>query len=101
MLLIIGKPKCIFCDENEGLLHAVHDYGIYGTVGKRIFYHDECLQMIELEPEKFGHNMVDRALFIHELKERNLKFNIVIIPKHKKRVEKLNEKHFERIMPKV
>ena len=101
MALIIGKPKCIFCAEKKGLLHSVHAYGSYGEVGKRHFYHDECLQMVELEPEKFGHIMTDRALFIHELKEQNMRYNNRIIPDHKEKVQKLNIKNFERMMPKV
>lgn len=101
MALIIGKPKCIFCDAKSGLLHSVHDYGSYGDIGKRHFYHDECLQMVELEPEKFGHIMTDRALFIHELRERNMWYNNRIIPEHKEKVQKLNIKNFERMMPKV
>ena len=101
MAFIIGKPKCIFCDEKEGLLHSVHAYGAYGEVGKRHFYHDECLQMVELEPEKFGHIMTDKALFIHELKSHNMSYNDKIIETHKSKVEKLHVKNFERLMPKA
>jgi hypothetical protein len=101
MALIIGKPRCIFCGEKKGVLHSVHAYGSYGEIGKRHFYHDECLQIVELEPEKFEHIMADRALFIHELKTQNMSYNKTIIKDHKDKIEKLQIYNFERLMPKV
>jgi len=41
MSIILGKLKCIFCENKEGLLSSIPHYGIYGGVGKRVFYHDE------------------------------------------------------------
>ena len=101
MAIIFGKLKCIFCGKKNGLLHSVHGYGIYkDDMGKRIFYHSNCLEMIEMEPEKFGHAMADKALYIHELKEKNEQDNIRICKKYKATIDKLNQKNFERLMPK-
>ena len=82
------------------MLHAVHDYGIYGDVGKRIFYHPECLELVEIEVEKHGHLLVDMAININDLKKQNIKgFNSDIFENHKKRMEKLHQQNFERMMP--
>jgi len=100
MAWVIGKLKCYFCGAKGGLFHSVHDYGIYGDVGKRIFYHSECLEMVEIEPEKFGHILTDRAIHIHELRERNIPFNLTIEELLISKVEKLHKFSFERMMPK-
>jgi hypothetical protein len=96
----LGKIKCCFCKEKKGLLHSVHAYGLYGAMGKRIFYHHECLLMVEEEPEKFGHAMVDMAIHIHDLSEGNIKkTNSTIVKKFRNNVEELQRKNFERMMP--
>lgn len=101
MAIILGSLKCCFCKYKNGILKSVHSYGIYGEAGKRIFFHDECLQSVEMEPEKFGHAMVDMALHIHYLQEENLKkTNAHIVDHFKKSVEKLQQKNFERLLPK-
>lgn len=101
MALTLGKHKCCFCKEKRGLFHSVHDYGIYGDMGKRIYYHNECLLMVEEEPEKFGHAMVDMALHIHQLAKRNIEnTNSNVVEKFRENVEALHRKNFERMMPK-
>lgn len=101
MAFQIGKHKCYFCEEKKGFFHSVHAYGIYGEMGKRIYYHPECLEMVEIEPETFGSIMMDKALHINELKQRNLKnHNSYIVKKHKEKVDKLHRMHFEKMMPK-
>jgi hypothetical protein len=97
--MIIGKPVCYFCKEKGGLLHSVNAFGIYGEIGKRIYYHPDCLELVEMEPEKFGHKMVDKALHIHELMDENKKVNKVIIEKRKEKIEKLRQYNFERMIP--
>jgi len=97
--LLIGKPKCYFCKAKGGLLHSVHAFGIYGEIGMRVYYHPECLELIELEPEKFGHNMVDKALHIHELMEENKRYNKSIVEKKKEKIAKLHRYCFERMIP--
>ena len=100
MALTLGKIKCCFCNKKDGIITSVCDYGCYGEIGKRIFYHEECLQLIEAEPEKFGHRMMDKAISINDLKTAcKKKFNNDIIPKFKKKVSKLNTYNFERMMP--
>lgn len=102
MAFTIGKIKCCFCEEKDGIIHSVCAYGIYGDIGKRIFYHPECLEMIEIEPEKFGHIMMDKAININDLRKMNIKkCNDSIIEIFKKKVEKLNSNHFERMIPHI
>lgn len=94
------KKKCYFCEQTKGFFHSVHDHGIYGEMGKRVYYHPECLEMIEMEPEKFGHIMMDKALKIAELKEECVRrHNSHIVEDYKKRTEKLQRQNFERMMP--
>ncbi|MHA1701004.1 MAG: hypothetical protein ACTSWK_01925 [Promethearchaeota archaeon] len=101
MALVIGKIKCYFCGEKDGVFQSVCKYGIYGDVGKRYFYHQECLEMIEVNPEKFGHIMADRAIQINDLKEACLKkFNSSIVEKFKEKIDRLHKNNFERMMPK-
>ena len=100
MPLIIGKLKCCFCKKNKGVLTSVHEYGIYGEVGKRIFFHEQCMEQIEMEPEKFGHINADMAIKIHDLMNKNSKQNECIIEQFVKNNELLQRKHFERMMPK-
>lgn len=100
MALIIGKIKCCFCKEKDGWIHSVCDYGIYGAVGRRIFYHPECLEMVEIEPEKFGHIMMDKAININDLRKQNInECNSNLVENFKKKVEKLHTNHFERMIP--
>jgi hypothetical protein len=100
MSFIIGKIKCCFCGGKDGVIHSVCDYGIYGDVGKRIFYHSECLEMVELKPEKFGHIMMDKAINIDDLRKRNTnECNKNLEEEFNKKVEKLHRSHFERMMP--
>ena len=99
MALVIGKIKCFFCSGKAGFFHSVHAYGIYGDVGKRLFYHPECLEMIEQEPEKFGHILADKAIHINELKERNMDRNVNLRKALEEKVEKLHRFNFERMMP--
>jgi len=102
MALILGKIKCCFCNKKDGVITSVCSYGSYGDgdVDGRIFYHEECLQLIEAEPEKFGHRSMDKAIDINSRKKRcNNHFNNNIITNFKKKVEKLNSDSFERMMP--
>lgn len=100
MAYIFGKIKCYFCGNKNGVIHSVCDYGIYGEVGKRIFYHPECINMVEKDPEKFGHKMMDKALNIYDLREQNIKnCNNTLVERFNKKVEKLHQNHFERMMP--
>jgi hypothetical protein len=100
MPFIIGKIKCYFCENDTGLMYSINQFGLYGQAGKRIFYHPECLEMVELSPEKFGHKMMDKALHIHELEEKNKKINKTIPDIFKHKVDKLHRLNFERMMPK-
>ena len=101
MAFQIGKHKCYFCEDKHGFFHSVHDYGVYGDVGKRIYYHPECLEMVETEPEKFGSVMMDKAIFINERKLENIKkTNSSIVENHRKKVDELHRMNFERMMPK-
>jgi len=100
MAVILGKVKCYFCGQKDGVFRSVCKYGCYGDVGKRYFYHQECLEMVERDPEKFGHRMMDKAIHINDLQIRCRKFNNDIEEKFKKKVEKLHRNNFERMMPK-
>ena len=101
MVFQIGKHKCWFCEQKKGVFHSVHDHGIYGEMGKRIYYHPECLEMVEIEPEKFGHIMMDKALKIADLRDECIRrHNRHIVSSYHERAERLNQQHFERMMPK-
>lgn len=101
MELILGKLKCYFCKGKAGFLHSVHQYGIYGDLGGRIFYHPECLEMVQMEPEKFGHNWADKAIQINDLYEQNReKCNVDLVKAFQEKVDRLHQHHFERMMPK-
>lgn len=101
MGFVVGKLKCWFCSKKAGVLQSVHEYGIYGGVGGRIHYHQECLEMVEVAPEKFGHRITDKAVKINDLRKRNEKnFNKYIIEKFEKKVASLHQSNFERMMPK-
>jgi hypothetical protein len=100
MAYIFGKIKCYFCDQKKGVIHSVCDYGMYGEIGKRVFYHPECLEMVEVNPEKFSHTMMDKALHIYELREHNMKqYNNKLVESFNKKVETLHRNNFERMMP--
>jgi hypothetical protein len=94
------KPSCYFCELQRGLFHSVHDVGIYGEMGQRLHYHPECLEMVETDPETFGHIMMDKALHINELRKTDLRrINSKLVKDYKKKVEKLHQINFERMMP--
>jgi hypothetical protein len=100
MSFIIGKIKCCFCGGKDGVIHSVCDYGIYGDVGKRIFYHSECLEMVETQCEKAGHIMMDKAINIGDLRKQNIKnYNDNIYEEFQKKIKTLHRNHFERMMP--
>ena len=97
---IIGKLKCCFCKRKDGLLSSVHGHDIYECdVGKRVFYHDECLQAVTECPERYGHRNVDMAIQIVERKKKNIKVNESIISDHNKNIKKLQHYHFEKMLP--
>ena len=101
MAFILGKIKCYFCKEKDGFMYSVCDYGIYGAVGSRIFYHPECLEVIQINPEASGHKLMDKAIEIDDLRrdnERNC--NKTIAKEYKEKIKKLHQSHFERMMPK-
>lgn len=100
MALILGKLKCCFCDKKDGILTSVCAYGSYSGISSRTFYHEECLELVEAEPEKFGHGMMDKAIDINDRKrECRKRFNDHVIPKFKEKVETLHAANFERMMP--
>ena len=99
MSFIIGKIKCHFCNEKDGIMESVCDHGIYGEVGGRIFFHPQCLEMVELSPEKFGHIMMDKAININDLRRQCLKFNDKIPEIFQQKVDKLHRNHFEKMLP--
>ena len=80
-------------------MESVCAYGIYGEVGKRIFYHMQCLEMIEVNPEKHGHIMMDKAIHINERRKECLQYNDTIEEQFIKKAEKLNRNNFERMLP--
>lgn len=101
MAIIIGKIKCLFCEKPGGDMHSVHKYGIYGDIGKRLFYHEECLKAVNLNPEFYGHLMVDKALYIHELQEKNYKdYTRHAVKKFRDKIEKCHANVFKRMLPK-
>ena len=102
MGFVIGKLKCYFCKRKGGLFHSVHKYGIYANdVAGRIFYHPECLEMVEIDPERYSHIMVDKAINIGELRKQNIsKVNSNLIEWYEEKVITLHKNHFERMMPK-
>lgn len=101
MGFVVGKLKCCLCGKKEGVLKSVHQYGEYGGVGGRHHYHQECLELVETYPEKYGHKITDMAVHINDLHGRNDKyFNSHIIEKYKEKIETLQKNNFERMMPK-
>ncbi len=101
MAYVFGKIKCCFCHRKNGVIHSVCDYGIYGEVGKRKFYHPECIEMVELDPEKFGHKLIDIAIHINELRKQNISnCNRSIVERFNEKVDRLHQSSFERMMPK-
>ena len=99
MAFIIGKLRCCLCGQKDGILESVCDYGIYGDVGGRIFYHIQCLQLIEITPEKYGHIMADKAIMINDRIKECIKFNDKIEKTFDEKVQKLMSNHFERMLP--
>ena len=99
MTIILGKVKCVFCNNKNGLIHSICDYGIYGEIGRRIHYHPECLELVQMYPESFGHRKVDMALKIIDMIQECKNFNKNIISKYEKKLEKLKISHFENMMP--
>jgi len=94
------KPKCAFCGGRYGFLHSVNAYGIYGELGKRYYYHPECMNMVEMEPEKFGHKMVDMAIYLNDrLKECKRETNDNIAKDFKEKVEECHANNFSRMIP--
>ena len=101
MALILGKVKCFFCNDKDGVIHSVCNYGIYGGARQRTFYHLECLELVETYPETFGHKMMDKAIWINEQAKRCMKnCNENIIKNFNDKIEKLHRSNFERMMPK-
>ncbi len=100
MAFIIGKLKCCFCKNKGGILSSVHGYGIYNSdIGKRIFYHDECLQAVSEFPERYGHTDVDLGIQIIDKHKKNIKINQDIISKHNNNIKGLQHYTFERMLP--
>lgn len=100
MAIILGKIKCLFCGQKGGNINSVHQYGIYGEIGKRHFYHPECLESVDREPEFYGHLMADKAIFIHDLQERgHTNYNSSVVKKHKEQIEKCHANAFQRMLP--
>ena len=100
MAIQIGRMKCCLCKGKRGFFHSVHAYGCYGDVGKRYYYHPECLELVEMYPEQHEHRVVDMAIEISDRKKDNIKgTNDNIIKDHQKKIEKLKTNHFERMMP--
>jgi hypothetical protein len=101
MAIIFGKIKCAFCDRKTGFMCSVHGYGMYALdVTKRTFYHPECLELIQMYPEAFGHRKADLALdILQRMKENKKRTNKSIIPDYQKKLETLRESHFENMMP--
>ena len=95
------KPKCVFCGQKKGFFHSVHKYGIYGSdLGKRYYYHPECFRLVENEPEKFGHIMLDMVLHLAELERAcKEKENSKIAKIFKEKVEQCQENSFKRMLP--
>ena len=101
MAIVIGSIKCLFCEKKFGILHSSHGYGQYANeISQRVFYHPECLELIQMYPEIFGHRKVDRALMIlDQIKENKQKTNDVIISDYETKRQKLLSSHFENMMP--
>jgi len=101
-ILWTKKPKCCFCEKTKGFFHSVHDYGIYGEQGARVYYHPECRNAVEVSPEEWGHIFVDKALHIAELEETCIRnTNQHIVKKFKEKIEKCHANHFSRMIPKT
>jgi hypothetical protein len=101
MGVVIGKIKCCFCGTKGGIIHSVNEYGIYGEIGKRMFYHPECLEIRQIYPTAFDHRSVDMAIKIVELiQENERKDNSHIIQSYKDKAKTLERSHFEQLIPK-
>lgn len=96
---VIGTIKCCFCGKIKGVLHSVHGHGIYSDIGKRTFFHMECLREIEEDPHRHLHSEVDMAIQINEQYESNIEHNKNIKKEMDKKIQKLKEKHFESMLP--
>jgi hypothetical protein len=94
------KVKCCFCQSDRGMIRSVCEHGIYGEQGKRLFFHQECLEMIEMEPEKYGNINVDMAIYINNLIEVWSK-KINLVEEFQEKLTKLRQQSFSRMMPKV
>lgn len=100
MAFIFGKIKCCFCGKTQGVFHSVHGHGIYSSdIGKRNFFHMECLREIEEDPHRHLHTEVDMAIQINDRLDDNIKHNKKIKKEMEKKIEILKEKHFESMLP--
>lgn len=66
----IFKPfrRCFFCKKRGKTLEKIPQWGMYST-DFYFTYHPQCLKAVLCEPEKYGHEKVDRALQIAVLIE--------------------------------
>lgn len=99
MAVILGKIRCYFCNQKKGVMVSIQDYGIYGEVNQRIFYHQECLEMVEIYAEQSGHILVDKAISANELYDKCIKYNKKIEENFRKKIERLKMKNFNRMIP--
>lgn len=101
MAIVFGKIKCVLCDGYSGVMESVHGYGIYQSeIAKRIHYHPECLELIQMYPESFHSLQVDMSLHIIELRKKNYeKVNSTMISGYEEKIAKLKSTHFEKMMP--
>ena len=51
--------------------------------------------MVQEDPRKYGNNLIDKAIFINDQKDRNIKNNKEMIETYKNQIERLNECHFK------
>jgi len=84
--------KCCFCKDHKGFFHSVGKYGIYGDNDERYFYHPDCLEKVQGDPESNDMRLVDMAIHILDLKESNLKDRETYLESITKRREELKSK---------
>jgi len=66
---LLGLEKCCICKELDGILNSTNAHGIYGEVGRKIYFHTHCLKTVTNDPEAHTHLQVDAALNIIRLIE--------------------------------
>lgn len=88
-------PKCYVCRVRDSFEKgSTPRYGIYGETQNLLFFHTSCVDAALDDPEFFGHNTVDRALFITDQIKTLRKENRSKRDRQAKRIEDLKNDEF-------